>query len=178
MVQGSVGISLLIVLAICLCGLCAYQWWREYHLREQIEAGNRTIQSLQEDKAGAEQLSERYREEVRRIEIDRGELQEIVRTNAAEVSRLKAELSQLTLDSEQSLTRVDVFKDALEKANQAIQQQNEGVRKMNEEFKRLAEERNVAVEKFNELAREYDALAQQYNEAVERYNTLVQTGRR
>jgi chromosome segregation ATPase len=165
-------------LALGLCVLCGFQWFREAGLHDEIEDRNQQLRALNEEKNAAELLAKRFESEIDRLEADRVALQERVRTSSREASEAKAELAKLAFESESAFAQLDAFKEALENANASIQAQNEGIQKMNEEFKRLADDRNSAVEKYNELARQFDELGQRYNDTVDKYNTLARRGGR
>lgn len=172
------GVMLLMVFAVGLCALCAFQWVREARQHEEIAERDQKIRQLHEAKNQAEGLAQRYEGEIERLEEDRGSLLERVQKVSREASQAKADLAKLQFESEAAIAQLDAYREALEKANASIQDQNEGIRTLNEAYKRLSEERNEVVEKYNDLARQYDELGGKYNEAVDRYNTLARRGSR
>lgn len=117
--------------------------------------------------AEKDQLAQRYSTEINRLEGIRKDLDESVKTNKVEVSRLRAELKKAELDNTRATNQVAVYKEGLEKANEAIRQQNESVKQQNEAIKKIAEERA-------ELAAKYNKLAEDYNKTVTDFNTLVE----
>jgi len=150
--------NLLIFLALCLCGLVAFQWHREIALRQDLksaseEARGKTaaIQSLRADLETADG-------EVKRLGSLRSGYAEIAESNRIEIASLKKQIHKAQGEIEQDAKQIEVFKAALQQANDNIQRQNESLKK-------LAEERNEAVVKFNDLVA-------RYNELVERWNAL------
>jgi chromosome segregation ATPase len=176
--KAGAGVYLLMALAVGLCGLSTFQWWREHRLDLRLRALQGELQGVQEARLEADRMIVRYRQEIERLEVDRRDLRDTVAALGTELSQTKSDLDKLAFESESALSQLEAFQEALEKANESILQQNEGIRKMNDEFRRLAQDRNEAVEKYNDLARQYDQLGRQYNELVARYNEAAGSGRR
>lgn len=162
----NVGVIILIVLSLALCGLVAYQWTRETTFRkgiEQLRQTNAFVLTLQSE---AEAKATRYQHELGSIEKLRADLVEEGKTNRAELSRLKIELSKISLGYQNATNALAVYSNAVAQANQSILVQNDSIKKLNEEFKKLAADRN-------ELATKYNALATDYSKSVDEYNKLV-----
>ena len=165
--DASIGVGVLITLAAALCALCVFQWWDTARLRKLVEDERKVTRDVQVQLADKDQANKRYADEIARLEALRKDLDDSVKTNKAEVSRLKADLRRTDLDLGRATNSVNVFKEAYEKANEAIKQQNESVKEQNEAIKKIAEDRA-------ELATKYNKLAEDYNKAVTDFNTLVE----
>lgn len=169
----SVGVSLLIVLALGLCGLCAYQWSREAHLRLNIEDKNKQIGNLHQEKAAVEALGKRFEQDIKRLEGEQVKFQEVITTNKAEVSRLKAEKAKWEFEADKFSKQSELYKEAFTKATNVLAETNLGIRKMNDDYKKLADERNDVVQRFNQLAKDHEKVVVDYNDVVTKYNDLV-----
>ena len=165
--HASIGVGLLITLAIALCVLCVFQWTDQRRLIGLVEDERKTKLELQTTVQEKEQTAKRYSEEITRLEGIRKDLDEAVKTNKTEVGRLKADLKKAEFEIVKTTNQVVVYKEALEKANDAIKQQNESVKLQNEAIKKIAEERV-------ELANKFNKLAEDYNKVVTDYNTLAE----
>ena len=152
--------NLLIAFAFLLCVLVAIQWTREAHLHGQVEA----LTTELDGKTGALQAItgqlQRSEAEVKRLEALKVELTDAVKTNRFEISGLKKDLDKTLAQVRQG----EVYKDALQQANESIKKQNESILKQNEDVKKLMAERNEMVTKFNKLTAEYNDLAKLWNE--------------
>jgi len=144
--------NLLILFAMGLCALVAFQWHREGQLRGQLQAlefsagrDRETIQLLRGD-------TQRFQAEMTRTEAQWKQLSEAVAAHKQEAARLVGELQK----REQLAAEVESLKAALAKANQNIIIQNEAM-------KRLTEERDEMTTKFNLLAADYNALVTRWN---------------
>ena len=67
-IRASAGVAILIALACGLCGLVAYQWYRDADLRMQIAERNKQINGLNEQKHEVEVTGKRVEEELKRVE--------------------------------------------------------------------------------------------------------------
>ena len=152
--------NLLIGFAFLLCALVAVQWTRETHLHGQVAALSQEV----DDKAGALQATagqlQRSEAEVKRLEALKVELTDTVKSNRFEISGLKKDFDKAQAQARQG----EVYKEALQQANESIKKQNESIVKQNEDLKKLMAERNELVTKFNKLTVEYNDLAKQWNE--------------
>jgi chromosome segregation ATPase len=165
--NASIGVGILITLAVALCALCVFQWWDAARLRKLVEDERKVKRDVDIQLAEKDQANKRYSDEIARLEALRKDLDESVKTNKAEVSHLKADLKRNELELGRATNSVNVYKDALDKANEAIRQQNESVKQQNDAIKKIAEERA-------ELATKYNKLAEDYNKVVTDFNTLVE----
>ena len=155
--------NLLIGFALALCVLAAFQWHREAKQQERMQTLTDEISKHREAAQALDGALKRAEAEILRLDTLKTQLNELVKTNKAEIIRLKSELQK----SETNLAQVDTYKQALETANASIKQQNESVLKQNEDTKKLTAEHNEVVLKFNKLAEEYNDLVKKWNEQQE-----------
>jgi len=155
--------TLLMVFALALCGLVAFQWNREVRLRQRLQMLVDEVQDQKEAIQNLNGLVKRTQEEVDRLEAIRKQLTATIQTNMAELSRLDKELDKALRENEQLKQQVDVYKEALTQANENIERQNQIITQQNEEMKKLAEERNAIVAKYNDLVQQFNDLVQKWN---------------
>lgn len=169
----SAGVAILIILALGLCGMCAYQWAREARLRLDIEGKNKQIGDLHQEKAAVEALGKRFEQDIKRLEDDKTKIQEVVATNKAEVSRLKAERAKWEFEADKASKQSELYKEAFTKATNVLAETNLGIRKMNDDYRKLGDERNEIVKRYNDLAKEHEKVITEFNDVVTKYNDLV-----
>ena len=142
---------LLIVFALALSALVAFQWHRENGLRQQVQS---LTDELQKQRRAAATLSNSVAQanaELVHLNGLKNEFNDAMRNNQEEIARLKAQANP-----EQG----NGYKKALDTANARIATQNDELRK-------LAADHNEVVLKFNKMADEYNELARKWNEQQE-----------
>lgn len=172
--RASAGVALLITLSCGLCGLVAYQWYRDADLRMQLADRNRQINHLNEQKHEVETTGKRVEGELKRVEQLRERLSEEGRTNKAELSRTKIQVSDLTLKLDRATKQGDSYKAAYDKMVIEIKAQNESVKKLNESYQRALAANKDAIEKYKKLAGDCEDLNNRYNKLFEQAEKLQQ----
>ena len=160
----------MVILALGLCGLCAFQWVRETKLRMRVEELQAERQKLNDEKTVVEAQGKRFQEEIQRVERERADLFKSAQTNNEALVKIRVDLAKANLEVDRSKRASDNYKDAFEKANDAIRLQNERTAKQNAEFAKFQEERKEFVEKYNALVKQHDANLTQYNDLVAKWN--------
>ena len=155
--------NLLIFFALALCALIAFQWVRETDLRKEIKKLDDTVQDKSQAIINLEARLRHDEEEIKRLDGIKNELTATVKSNNLEIARLGKDLEKANIDNERKDKQIEVYKEALNTANQNIKKQNEEMKAQNEEMKKLAEDRNEVVKKFNKLAGDYKDLADRWN---------------
>ena len=155
--------NLLIFFALALCGLIAFQWVRETHLRKQVQDLNDAIHDKAQAVQDLQGSLHRDESEIQRLDGIKNQLTATLKSNQFDIARLNKDVEKAAAENEKNLKQIDVFKGALQTANDNIKKQNEDIQKQNEEMKALAKERNDVVVKFNEMASNYNRLATDWN---------------
>lgn len=159
--------NLLIFFALALCGLAAFQWHREAKLRTNIQSLTDDLQKQRETALGLDASVKRLEAEVVRIDGLKNEVTTELKTNKAEVARLKVQLQKNDQQFELMTKQAENYKGALDAANESITKQNESIKTQNEEMKKLATERNEIVERLNKTVTDYNDLVKKWNEQQE-----------
>jgi chromosome segregation ATPase len=156
--------NLLMVVALALCVLCAVQWVREVHLRQQVHDLLNSRHDGRQALADLKDQLTRSEAEVQRLEKLRVEMLAKADTNAFVTLDLRKQLDQAKADAQAQGRSAEKYKSALEKANRNIARQNQSIHQQNDELKKLAQERNEIVAKYNKLAKDFDGLAKKWND--------------
>ncbi len=159
--------NLLIFFALCLCGLIAFQWVRETDLRREIQKLNDTVHDKSQAIIDLEARLRRDEEEIKRLDGIKNELTATVKSNNLEIATLSKDLEKANVENQRKDKQIEVYKEALNTANENIKKQNEEMKTLNEEMKKMAQERNDVVQKFNKLAGDYKELADRWNKQQE-----------
>jgi septal ring factor EnvC (AmiA/AmiB activator) len=173
-IRASAGVTVLIVLACGLCGLVAYQWYRDADLRMQIADRNKQIQGLNEQKHEVEVTGKRVEEELKRVEQLKERLTEQDKTNKVELSRTKRELSEMTVKWERATKQGEAYKAAYDKMAADIKGQNESMKKLNEAYVNAVAVNKDTIEKYKKLASDCEDLNGRYNKLFEQAEKLQQ----
>ena len=150
--------------ALGLCGLITFQWVREVRLRHNIQGLTDEVQNKKEAIQNLTGVIKRSDDEIARLEGLKKDLTETVKSNRLEIAGLERELDKAQAETERQMKQVDIYKDALTKANDNIKRQNETITQQNEEMKKLADERNNVVLKLNKTVEEFNDLVKKWNE--------------
>jgi chromosome segregation ATPase len=159
--------NLLIFFALALCALIAFQWVRETDLRKEIQKLNDTVHDKSQAIIDLEARLRHDEEEIKRLDGLKNELTATVKSNNLEIARLDKDLDKANFENQKKEKQIEVYKEALNTANENIKKQNEEMKAQNEEMKKLAEERNDIVQKFNKMAADYKDLANKWNKQQE-----------
>ena len=170
----SAGVSLLIVLALGLCGLVAYQGYRDADLRKQLAERGKQMQAMNEQKHEIEVTGKRVEEELKRVEQLKERLTEQDKTNKVELSRTKRDLAEANLKLERATKQGDAYKVAYEKMATDIKAQNESMKKLNEAYLNVVNVQKDTVEKYKKLATDCEDLNARYNKLFEQAEKLQQ----
>ncbi|SRR6266511_2325375 len=168
--------NLLIVIALGLCGLCIWQWVREAELRKEAEDLSKALYKEKEVVQNLEGHLKRSEAEVMRLDKIKTDLTETIKTNRQEILALTKLTEKLEKEVENQKAQIDVYKDAIEKANANITKQNETITKQNETLKQLADERNASVDKYNQLVNQYNDLVKQFEKFQQDVQKAAEAG--
>ena len=105
--------NLLIVFALGLCGLMAYQWVRETGLRKQIQELTDKLHDRDEAIQALQGTVKRTEAEIQRLDALRIDLNNTIKTNQAKIVELTKNLEKTQNDLEKEQQQVIVFKEAL-----------------------------------------------------------------
>lgn len=170
------GVNLLIVLAVALCGLIAWQWKRETNLFTENQTLQSTVQKDHETKDQLQKHIENLQSEINRIESERKKDAELHRTNAAKINDLARQLSKAEAEAHSNSNTVTFYRSAFERATNQLSIANTNISKANDvinSMKKAVEDRNEIAVRLNELNKKYGELMTERNDIVEKFNSFV-----
>jgi chromosome segregation ATPase len=168
--------NLLIVLALGLCGLCAWQWYLQTRLHLEGEALQQTVFKQAAAIQGYTNSMKNMDAEIAGLSTRVNEYKQDLITNEQAALEQKREILRLRSSSEMMSNEIVQYKDVVDKLDAKLKEASEGILKQNDAIKRVADERNAAIQKYNDSIKERNALAEKYNSLVERFNKLQAAG--
>ena len=158
--------NLLVVLALALCGLCAWQWREQTLQRDEITALNGMVYQksaeIQNDTNALANLSRQVEQMDARIT----EIKAAAATNAQLVEEQKRQISQLGFRNLKLTNAVTQYTQAVAALSEKLRAAYAGMEQQNVALTNLVAQREVLVKKFNEAVNER-------NDVVAKYNALV-----
>lgn len=159
--------NLLIFFSLSLCALISYQWVHETDLNKKVQSQADTIHDKMENIQTLQSTLKHDEGEIVRLDGLKTALTQTVKSNDLQISTLVKSLEKATNEVEREARQIDVFKGALDTANESIKKQNQDIKTQNEEMAKLAEDRNEVVKKYNKMAADYNELANKWNKQQE-----------
>jgi chromosome segregation ATPase len=164
--------NLLVIFALALCGLCAFQWHIQTLQRNEIETQNQMLFQKNSDIQGFTNSIATLNQQVMQMDARITELKTSAATNEqlaiaqkAEITRLNFIGGGLTNQIAQYKTGVDTLQAKLKEAYAGISEQNTAITNLvaqREEFVKKyndsVKDRNDVVAKYNELAKQVEKL--------------------
>jgi uncharacterized coiled-coil DUF342 family protein len=164
--------NLLMILALALCVLCAWQWYVQTLLHNEGEALQRTIQKQAADIQEYTNSIKNMDSEISGLSTRMDEMKQSALSNEQTALEQKREILRLHSSGDALSNQVVQYKDAAIKLDARLREAADGVEKQNEAIKLLITNRDDAFKKYNDAMKDRNALAEKYNELVERFNKL------
>jgi chromosome segregation ATPase len=155
--------NLLIFLAVCLCGLCAYQWYYQTVQRNEVARLGRVVYdesvSIRDDTNSIATLNH----QISLMDSNLTELRSAARTNAEIISTQKRELGRLQIVSEGLTNELAQYKEAVGTLTNKLTEAYAGIEKQNGALKDLAAQRDEFVQKYNDEVKDRNSVVSNYN---------------
>jgi uncharacterized coiled-coil DUF342 family protein len=168
--------NLLIVMALALCGLCAWQWYFQTVQRARIDKLDQTIYRqltlLQANGGSIKNMEAEISGQQARI----AELKQAAVTNDQTILAQKREMLRLQFSCDALSNEIVQYQSITNALAAKLRETYDGIRKQNEAVKELVAQRDDAVQKYNDGVKARNELTTQYNELVERFNKLQNAG--
>jgi chromosome segregation ATPase len=158
--------NLLIILALALCSLCAWQWYEQTVQRTTIQALNQMVYdrnaTIQNDTNSIATLNSKVDDLDTRVTG----LKATVASNEQVMVSQKAQIEQLQFEHEDDTNQIAQYKLAVDTLEAKLKEAYTGIDKQNVTITNLLSQREDLVQK-------YDELATNRNDIVLKYNALV-----
>ncbi|HWD91494.1 MAG TPA: hypothetical protein VG938_04010 [Verrucomicrobiae bacterium] len=155
--------NLLIFLAVCLCGLCAYQWYYQTVQRNEVAKLSRVAYdesvSIRDDTNSIATLNH----QISLMDSNLTELKSAAKTNAEITAAQKRELGRLQIVSEGLTNELAQYRDAVGTLTNKLNEAYAGIEKQNVALKELAAQRDEFVQKYNDEVKDRNNVVSNYN---------------
>jgi chromosome segregation ATPase len=160
--------NLLIALALCLCGLCASQWYDETVQRRHAEGLNQLLTEKSAAIQGYTNSIGTLNQQVAEMDARITELRNIGKTNEQQVILQKRELSQLDLQNQVLTNTVAQYKQAVDTLQARLKEAYDGIQKQNDAISNLTVQRDEFVQKLNDSVKDRNDIVGKYNDLVQK----------
>lgn len=154
--------SLLIGLAICLCGLCTWQWYSQVLLRNDLTRLAQTAYDQSVAIRGYTNSIATMEQQIATLDASLTELRDLAKSNTATLARLRQESSSF---SNAAVRYKDLAEENTKQANDVIHRQQDTIQ-------RLISERDAFVKQLNESIQDRNGIVTQYNALVKRVQEM------
>jgi chromosome segregation ATPase len=155
--------NLLVALAVCLCGLCAYQWYSQTVQRTEVQKLNQLVYdqsaAIRDDTNSIATLNH----QISQMDADLSRLRNQAKTNAETMSAQKRELARLQTANEAFTNDIAQYKNAVGTLTNKLTEAYAGIEKQNAALKNLATQRDEFVQKYNDEVKDRNNIVSNYN---------------
>jgi chromosome segregation ATPase len=158
--------NLLIVVALGLCGLCAWQWYAQTIQRDTIQDLNKMVYDRNVEIQGYTNSIARLNAKVSEMDVHMMALAATLATNEQMMASQEVQIAQLQFQHGNDTNEIAQYKTAVDTLDSRLKDAYADLEKQNETITNLVSARDDLVQK-------YDSLATNRNDIVLKYNALV-----
>jgi chromosome segregation ATPase len=167
-------INLFIVLALCLCGLCAWQWYEQTVQRTTIQSLNRMVYDRDAAIQGYTNSIATLNQQVNQMDASLTEMKATAATNDQLIISQKAYITQLAFQNENYTNEIAQCKAGVDALQTKLKEAYTGIEKQNAAFTNLIAQRNEIVHKYNDEVKDRNDVVNKYNELAKQVEKLQQ----
>lgn len=168
--------NLLIIFALALCGLCAFQWHVETAQRSEITTLNGMVYERNVTIRDATNSVAILTHQVNQMDASLTKLKATVATNEQLVASQKAEITRLEIANDDLTNEVAQYKDAVDTLEGKLKDAYAGIEKQSEAITNLVAQRDEFVKKYNDEVKQRNDVVSKYNELVNQVQKQQQSG--
>ena len=157
-------VNLLIVLALSLCGLCAWQWYEQTVQREEIESLNRMVYEKNSSIQGDTNSIAALNHQVNQMDARITEIKAAAATNEQLVISQRAEIGQLRFANENATNEITQYQIGVNALEARLKDAYAGIAKQNEALTNLIAQRSDLVQKYNDEVKDRNDVVVKYND--------------
>jgi chromosome segregation ATPase len=165
-------VNLFIILAIALCGLCAWQWYEQTVQRTTIQTLDRMVYdrdaAIQNDTNSIATLNH----QVDQMDASLTEMKTQAATNEQLILSQKAEITQLQFTNEMFASEITQYKAGVDALESKLKEAYTGIARQNAAITNLVAQRNDLIQKYNNEVKDRNSIVEKYNQLAKQ----VQSG--
>ena len=156
--------NLLLVLALSLCGLCAYQWYAQTLQRTDFsklnDLVNQKTAAIQEYTNSINALQH----QVAQMDDSISGLRGTIKTNEDTMLAERRELNRLAAENDGLTNQTAQYKQAMDTLQTKLNEAYDGINKQNDAIKELTAQRDDFVKKYNDSVTDRNDIVAKYND--------------
>jgi chromosome segregation ATPase len=164
--------NLLVVLALALCGLCAFQWHEQTVQRNEITTLNGVVYEKNVAIRDATNSIAALNHQLEQMDARLTEVKASAATNEQLVVAQKGELARLQFSNFNLTNEIVQYKQAVDALESKLKDAYAGLEKQNEAITNLAAERDDFVKKYNDEVKDRNDLVAKYNDLAKQAEKL------
>jgi chromosome segregation ATPase len=168
--------NLLMALALCLCVLCAWQWYGQTLQRSDFDKLNAIANqksALIQDYTNSIAMMQH---QIGQMDASLTELKETIATNDETILAQRRELNRMETENTAMTNDIAQYKQAVDTLEARLKDAYDGIKKQNDALKQLAGERDDFVKKYNDIVIDRNAIVSNYNDLAVRFEKLQSEG--
>ena len=158
--------NLLIILALALCGLCAWQWYEQTIQRDEIGTLNGIVYQKNADIQNDTNSIAVLNHQIEQMDARITEIKSAAATNEQLVVSQKREISRLDFNNLNLTNEVNQYKQVVETLQSKLKDAYADIGKQNGTITNLVAQRDDFVKKFNDSVKDRNDVVAKYNELV------------
>jgi chromosome segregation ATPase len=164
--------NLLIVLALALCGLCAWQWYEQTIQRDEITTLNGIVYQKNADIQNDTNSIAELNHQIGQLDARLTEIKAAAATNEQLVALQTAELAKLQFANLNLTNEITQYKQAVDTLESKLQDAYAGIQKQNEAFTNLVAQRDEVVQQLNDSVKSRNEIVAKYNDLARQVEKL------
>jgi len=169
-------VNLFIVLAIGLCGLCAWQWYEQTVQRTTIQSLNRMVYDRDAAIQGYTNSLATLNHQVDQMDASLTEMRAEAATNQQLIVSQKAQIEQLQFANENFTNEIAQYKAGVDALGAKLKEAYAGIDKQNAAISNLVAQRNDLVQKYNDEVKDRNNIVAKYNALVKQVEKQQDSG--
>jgi chromosome segregation ATPase len=158
--------NLLIVLALALCGLCAFQWHEQTAQRNEITSLNGIVSDKNVTIRDSTNTVATLSHQLDQLDAEITDLKAAMATNDQRVAAQKKEITQLQFAHENDTNQIAQYQAAVDALEAKLKDAYAGIERQNQTVTNLVAQRDDFVTKYNDEVKARNDVVSKYNDLV------------
>ena len=164
--------NLLIILALALCGLCAFQWYEQTLQRDEITTMNGILYAKNVAIQDATNSIATLNHQIAQMDARITQIKSAAATNDALVVTQRVGLAQLQFNNASLTNEIAQYEVAVDTLSAKLKDAYAGITQQNEAIANLVAQRDDFVKKFNNEVKDRNDVVAKYNELAAQMKKL------
>ena len=158
--------NLLILVALGLCGLCAWQWYAQTIQRDTIQDLNKMVYDRNVEIQGCTNSIARLNAKVSEMDVHMTALAATLATNEQMMASQEVQIAQLQFQHGNDTNEIAQYKTAVDTLESKLKDACAGISQQNAAITNLVAQRDDFVKKYNDAVKDRNDVVAKYNDLV------------